>query len=127
MNDVLAYLFAIVITMPIPTTLVVFFIARKFYRRGKPALRFAINTTVLVYILAVEVSLFVIFERSYFWYILLFLIVLLSMFVILQWKYKKDIYFMKAWKGFWRLSFFLFMMAYVGLTVYGVTERILAL
>lgn len=81
----------------------------------------------LIYILAVHVTLLVIFNQSFLWYIFILLILLLSMFVILQWKYQEEVHFRKVWKGFWRFNFLLFGFSYIGLTIYGLMDRILSL
>ncbi|MYL33038.1 DUF3397 family protein [Pontibacillus yanchengensis] len=127
MTQVVAYILAAIITLPIPMTFVIYFFARKILKNKKRSLHVTVNIMTFFYILAVNATIFVIFEQSWFSYIFILLIVLLSMFVVLQWKYKEEVVFKSAWKGFWRFSFLLFSFAYIGLTIYGLTDRLLSL
>ncbi|KGX83764.1 DUF3397 domain-containing protein [Pontibacillus marinus] len=127
MSDLLAYLLAAAITLPIPMTIIVYMLTRKISRSKRMSLHVTVNSMTLLYILSVNATMGAIFDQSFFWYILIFLLVLLGMFVFLQWKYKDEIHFTKAWRGFWRFSFVLFAFAYIGLTLFGLTDRLLAL
>ncbi len=127
MSNILAYLLAAAITLPIPMTVIVYMLTRKVSRNKRKSLHVTVNSMTLLYILAVNATLGAIFGQSFFWYILIFLLVLLGMFVFLQWKYKEEIHFSKAWRGFWRFSFVLFAFIYIGLTLFGLTDRLLAL
>lgn len=127
MSQVFAYVIAAAITLPIPMTIMVYMLTRKISRSKRISLHVTVNSMTLLYILAVNATLVAIFGQSFFWYIFIFLLTLLGMFVFLQWKYKEEIKFSKAWKGFWRFSFVLFAFVYIGLTLFGLTDRLLAL
>ncbi|KGX88549.1 DUF3397 domain-containing protein [Pontibacillus litoralis] len=127
MSSIVVYLIAICITLPIPMTVIVYWLTRKITNNKKRSLHVTVNTTTLFYILAVHFTLQTIFEQSFLLYILLLLLCLLSLFVYLQWKYREEVKIRRAWKGFWRFTFLLFSFAYVLLTLYGLTVRVLAL
>lgn len=127
MKDIFANLVALFITLPIPIVIIVFFISAKFFGKKKKALHFTVNSTTLLFILAVHTSLYVIFDRSFFWLILIGLILMLSVSIFLQWKVRQEIQFQRAWRGFWRFNFLLFTLFYIGLTIYGLTNRLLAI
>ncbi|MCD5322581.1 MULTISPECIES: DUF3397 domain-containing protein [Pontibacillus] len=127
MNQVIAYLAAILITMPIPLTIIVYLIMRKTVKNKKKSLHMTVNSMTVIYVLAVPAALFVIFERSYISYVFILLLLLLSLFIYLQWKVRDEIEFRKAFKGFWRFSFLLFAGLHISLTIYGLANRLMTL
>lgn len=127
MNQMFAYLAAVLITLPVPLTIIVYMIMRKTVKNKKKSLHLTVNSMTLIYVFAVPAALFVIFERSYISYVFILLILLLSLFVFLQWKVKEEIVFKKAFKGFWRFSFLLFVSLHVSLTIYGLAYRLMTL
>lgn len=127
MSAFFTYIIAFIITFPIPMTIAFYILMRKLTRNKRKTLHLTVNCMTLIYIFSVNATLAAIFEKTFIWYIFILLILLLGLFVFLHWKYKEEVHFTKAWKGFWRLSFLLFVFSHIGLTLYGLTDRLLAL
>lgn len=127
MSELVTYLVAFMLTFPIPLTIAFYVCTRKITRNKRKTLHLTVNSMTVIYIFSVNATLMTIFERTFIWYIFILLILLLGMFVYLHWKFKEEVHFRKAWKGFWRLSFLLFVFSHIGLTLYGLTDRLLTL
>ncbi|MBO8155343.1 MAG: DUF3397 domain-containing protein [Bacillaceae bacterium] len=116
--------FALLITLPIPVWIAAFVLARKIYKHPRRAIHTASDMTAFLFIFSVSACLYVIFEQSFLPWIIIFLILMLSAFLLFQWKTKQEVVFVKAFKGFLRLSFLLFSTLYVILICYGIFQRV---
>ncbi|WP_053219772.1 DUF3397 family protein [Virgibacillus senegalensis] len=125
MIDLIVWLFAFCLTLPAVVSWLVYFIARKIRKNRLKALHVSVNYTTLLYILSVGVILHHLYETNYFGYIALFLLVLLSVFIIVQFKQRGEVLFRIAWRKYWRLNFLLFSLLYLLLVIYGVTASLL--
>lgn len=124
MSDILAYTIAIVLTLPLPFLVVFYLFARKWSRYKLKALHRTANYTAPVFILSVHVLLSVLFERSFFPVILVFLLLLLGLSLVAQYRLNEEVRFFRAFKGFWRVCFVLFIFFYIGLSTYGLVTRV---
>lgn len=127
MSHIFAYILAIVITFPIVVTVVLYYICKKIYRHPKKALHVSIAYSTLFYIVSVMIMLNQIFESSYSGIIVIFLLVTLMSFVLLQWKLTEEIIFKRAWKLFWRSMFLVFLVAYIMIGLTGIILNIINL
>lgn len=126
MIDAIIYIISFLITIPIIASFAVY-IGSMLHRRNKrKAVHTMVNWTTLLYIVAVAIMLRLIFGRNFTGIILIFLLVMLSIIIFIQWKTKRDVQFMKAAKLLWRISFLLFFMLYLCLAVLGVVKYMLA-
>ncbi|SDL77173.1 DUF3397 family protein [Sediminibacillus halophilus] len=126
MIDLMVWLLAFCLTMPIVISWLVYIIAKKVSNNRLKALHVSVNYTTLLYILSVGAIFHQLYGTTYYGYIFIFLIVLLSFFIIMQYKVKGEVLFLTAWRRFWRLSFLLFILLYFLLVIYGITAGILA-
>ncbi|SEB17229.1 Protein of unknown function [Thalassobacillus cyri] len=127
MGDVLIYIYAAALTMPIPILFVFYFIYRKIYRHKWKAIHKTTNLATLLFILSVDLLARVLFDQSFFGYILLLLLLILAGTVIIQHRLHEEVAFKRAWKGFWRFNSLLFGFLYIGLSIYGLTGKLLTL
>ncbi len=123
MTDFLISSLAMVITLPFPFLFLFYFFARKWYRHKQKALHQSVTVTAPIFIVSVHVLLFVLFERSFFAYIIIMLLLLLALSVVIQYKVHDEIRLFKAIKSFWRLSFLLFFAVYSSLSLFGLINR----
>ncbi|QTM99326.1 DUF3397 family protein [Sediminibacillus dalangtanensis] len=126
MIDLMVWLLAFCLTMPIVISWLMYIVVRKVSNNRLKALHVSVNYTTLLYILSVGVIFHHLYGTTYYGYIFIFLIVLLSFFIIMQYKVKGEVLFLTAWRRFWRLSFLLFTLLYFLLVLYGITAGILA-
>ncbi|MYL19084.1 DUF3397 family protein [Halobacillus litoralis] len=124
MSDWLAYGIAAVLTLPLPFLFVFYFFARKWSKHKWKAIHRTAGFTAPVFVMAVHVLLMVLFERSFFPFILIFLLLLLGVSIITQYKLKEEVQLFRAVRGFWRVSFLLFGLFYVGLSTFGLILRL---
>ncbi|MCP3026218.1 DUF3397 domain-containing protein [Halobacillus sp. A5] len=125
MSNVLIYITAFIMTAPLFILIVLYFLTRKWYRNKKKAVHQTAQLMVPVLIAAVYVLMMVLFGNGFFPWIIVLLLGLLSLALIVQYKLSEELRFIRAFKGFLRLTFLLFMFVYVGLTTYGLIDRLL--
>jgi hypothetical protein len=122
---VLSFIIAFLVTIPVFGFVFTYFIVLKLTKNRRKSVHKALDYSTILFILAVHFLILAIWEKSFFWLIFLFLIVLAMVFVIIHWKVKKEIVLRIVFKGFWRLSFLIFFIAYITLTLYGLIQRVL--
>lgn len=126
MLDIIVHILSFFITIPIIASFLVY-IGSMIHKRNKlKAIHRVVNWTTLFYIIAVTIMLAVIFERSFVGFVMIFLLILLSVIIFIQWKAKRDVQFVKAAKLLWRISFLLFFFLYGCLIVLGIIKQIAA-
>lgn len=115
---------AALITVPMIGYLAVFIISKQITGNHRRSVNFAIDFSTFLLVLSVHFLIITIWERSYFWLILLVLLVLAALFVWIHWKFKKEIVLPKVFRGFWRFNFLLFFSAYIILVLFGLVQRV---
>ncbi|MFS0672338.1 DUF3397 domain-containing protein [Ornithinibacillus sp. 179-J 7C1 HS] len=125
MLNIVLFVIAFVITLPILATIVMYYILKYLYRNPIKAFHKAINWSTFLYILAVHTLLSYLFSVNYLGYIFVLLLSILTVLIILQWKKYSEINYYKAFKLLWRLSFLLFFTLYIGLVLFGIVKSIL--
>ncbi|WP_431799505.1 DUF3397 domain-containing protein [Halobacillus andaensis] len=125
MSNVIIYFLAFIITAPLLILFILYFFTRKLYRNKRRAVHLTAQLMVPVLVASVYVLFVVLFGNGYLPWIIVFLLSLLSLAVIVQYKISEEIQFIKVFKGFLRLTFLLFMFVYFGLTAYGIVARVL--
>jgi hypothetical protein len=83
----------------------------------------ALDYTTLLYIISVHFLMVILWGKSFFWLIILVVLVVAMVFVLVHWKVKQEIIVKRVWRGFWRFNFILFFFAYFVLTFYGLVSR----
>lgn len=115
---------AALITVPMIGYLAVFIISKQITGNHRQSVNYAIDFSTFLLVLSVHFLTITIWEKSYFWLILLVLLVLAAIFVWIHWKFKKEIVLPKVFKGFWRFNFLLFFSAYIILVLFGLVQRV---
>lgn len=119
----LIYLIAIVITLPIIATWFVYVMSKKIYKQTWKAVHTAVNWTTIFYIIAVIMILLMFFNKSFIGIISIFLMIMLSIIVIVQWKLKTEVILRHGLKILWRVSFLVFSFSYTFLVIFGIVHR----
>ncbi|MDX5476191.1 MAG: DUF3397 domain-containing protein [Bacillaceae bacterium] len=123
MSTILASLFATLVTLPLLTMIVIYFISRKITRSNKKSFHYAIDFSTVFFILSVHYLIVTIWDKSFF-LILTSILLLIGIFiVIVQYKVREELDFTRVAKGFWRINFLLFFVAYFCLSLYGIIKR----
>ncbi|GAB2543034.1 DUF3397 domain-containing protein [Gracilibacillus alcaliphilus] len=118
------YLLALMVTLPLLVTYVVYVLALKISRQKRYAFHFAIDSTTILYIAAVVANVKWIFSLNLFGYIIAFLLILWLIMVVFHWRTYTDIVFAHVWKRFWKLTFLLFFALYIISSVIGIVYSI---
>ncbi|TGB05015.1 DUF3397 domain-containing protein [Halobacillus salinus] len=126
MAEVIIFIMAAILTMPIPFLFVFYFLSRRWHGRNKKAVHQTAAFSAPVFILAVHVLMLVLFQQSFFAYIVIFLMILLGLSLVIQYKLHDEIRFIRAFRGFWRAAFLLFTVVYMGLSIFGILGRIVS-
>ncbi|WP_100011056.1 DUF3397 domain-containing protein [Lentibacillus sediminis] len=120
MGDMIIYLLAVFLTIPILATGLVYGISKRITGKHWKSVHRAVNWTTILYIITVSLQLSILFDRPYPGIILIVLLSLLACIVIIQWKTQTEIVFTKALKLLVRISFLLFFGLYIVLGVIGI-------
>ncbi|WP_188454493.1 DUF3397 domain-containing protein [Virgibacillus oceani] len=126
MFDIIIYFIALLITVPLAATWIVYKIALKIHKQRWRAIHTAVNWTTCLYIFAVIALLTIVFEKQLAAFVLIVLLSFFTCIIIIQWKLKTEVVFSKAFKGFWRFSFLFFSFCYVCLVCIGLVQEILS-
>lgn len=124
MINIIVYFIAFFVTVPILATLIMYRLAVKRYTHPLRAIHFAVNWTTILYIIADLVLIAIIFERQIVGIVFVILICALAIIVIMQWKKKTEIDFVKAFKLVWRVCFLVFLLLYIFLILLGIIANI---
>lgn len=127
LSFILSSFIATLVTIPILGYLLVFIIAKQITKKHKRSVHIALDTSTLLFILSVHYLILVIWNKSFFPYILLLIISIAIVFVIIHWKVKQEINILQVFRGFWRFNFLLFFTAYAVLFLYGLIFRVSSL
>src|SRR5690606_24154930 len=123
--DFIVNIIAFFITIPVIFTLFVYLFVLKIRRlSAKQALHKAVNWSTVLYIIAVALIVQYLFELSVAGFILIFILAILTIVILLQWKNNTDIQFVKAVKLLWKICFLLFLFLYLCLIVVGLGMHI---
>jgi len=125
MIDFLIILLAFIITAPILITILTYYSLKFMYQNPHKAFLVAVNWTTIIYIIAVNTLLTYLFEGAFIGYIIVFLLCMLTIIIVLQWKNNTEINYQKALKLLWRLSFLSFFVLYISLVLYGILRGVL--
>ncbi|WP_144548871.1 DUF3397 family protein [Bacillus sp. X1(2014)] len=121
----LSYFISIFFAIPFLGFLFVFMVMKLVTKNTRKAVHTSLDSTTFLFIISVHFLIVTIWEKSYFWLIILIMILIAMIFVLVHWKVKEEIILKKVIKGFWRFNFLLFLLAYLTLTFYGLIHRAL--
>lgn len=124
MSNVLAWVLATMVTMPIIVFYLIYLITVKTTKDKKISLKLAVDLSGIFFIVAVYTIAFEIWSLSLFWLILIIILSVAIIFTFIHWKISEDIHLTKLLKGIWRFNFLLFFITYLLLSVYGLFVRI---
>ncbi|WP_404449970.1 DUF3397 domain-containing protein [Sutcliffiella horikoshii] len=124
MSEFLAGTLATIVTLPIFALIVFYYIAKLATRNNKKSFHLAIDASTLLFILAVHFIIIIIWETSLLSVILTVLLLIATVMVLIHYKMKEEIHFRRVFKGFWRMNFLLFFVAYFCLLTFGIIKRV---
>ncbi|NMH72269.1 DUF3397 domain-containing protein [Bacillus sp. RO2] len=124
MSGILAGTFATIVTLPIFAMIAFFYIAKLVTRNNKKSFHLAIDASTLFFILAVHFIMIIIWDTSFLSVILTVLLLIATVMVLTHYKIKEEIDFKRVFKGFWRVNFLLFFLAYFCLLTFGIIKRV---
>ncbi|MED4226099.1 DUF3397 domain-containing protein [Neobacillus cucumis] len=123
MSTIFSSVLTLFFALPILGTILVFIVIKFILKSTKRSLHLALDYTTLLYIISVHFLIVTLWGKSFFWLIILVMLVLAMVFLLVHWKVKEEIIVKRVWKGFWRFNFILFFAAYFLLTFYGLVSR----
>jgi hypothetical protein len=124
MLSILSPFIATFITAPILVYILVFITTKLLTKNHRKSVRRALDYSTIFFILSVHFIALTIWERSFLSVIFIFMLICAIIFVIINWKLKGEIVLSRFFKGYWRFCFLLFFLAYILLTIYGLTQRV---
>ncbi|AIF45469.1 DUF3397 family protein [Virgibacillus sp. SK37] len=124
MKEFIIYLISIFVAVPLLATWFTYLVARKAGKSEIKAVRITVYVTTILYIIAVAMLLKIIFGQTHSGYILVLILSVLCIIIFYQWRYNTEIVISKAIILTWRITFLLFLFAYLLLSLVGVIQRI---
>lgn len=125
MGNVIADIFATVVTIPVLGWFVIYFITLILTGNQKRAVLLSSDITTFLFILSVYFIIHEIWQVYPGWLIVTVLAIIACFFAFLRWNLKNDLALPKIVKAMWRFSFFMFGAAYFVLFFYGLVTRLL--
>lgn len=119
MGTFISGLFALFTIAPLLLYVLVFLIAIFMNGDSKKSLQLAADISTFFLIFSVHYLIITIWNKSLFGFIFLFLLLLLGLFTYLYKNIKGHFNYLLILKGFWRMSFLIFLILYIFLMVYG--------
>ncbi len=119
MSNALAWIVATFVTMPILALYFIYLISIKTTKNKKRSLKLAVDYSTILFIIAVYFIVYEIWTKSFFWIIMIVILIIGMIFTIIHWKVSEDIQLGKLLIGIWRVNFLLFFFAYLLLSLYG--------
>ena len=124
MVDFFSWAAALFVTVPLAGYIIIFVLSKQLTGNHRRSVQRAIDASTIFFILAVHFLARVIWNQSYLWLIVLFMIILAIVFVCLHWKIRQEIDVARVFRGYWRFNFLLFFFAYLVLVVFGLYQRL---
>ncbi len=124
MENILAWVVATIVTVPLLAWYLIYIITVKMTKKKKFSFRLAVDLSTIFFILSVHFILIELVGQSFLWVILLLIIGAACAFTVLHWKTKEDVQIHKVIKGAWRFNFLLFSTGYFILLLIGLVHRI---
>jgi hypothetical protein len=125
-SEIFAVIAATLVTIPLLGLYFVYLAAVKTTRNKVFSLKLAVDCTALLFMAAVYFLILEIWGVHLLWVFILFFLASAVIFTIMHWKVYEDIYIRKVIKGVWRFQFFVFLLAYFALILYGMFTSIYA-
>lgn len=111
MLQLVTYIIALLITFPLLMTISLYLLSKRWARSKKQAVHVSMQYSAPFYLLSFLVILNEVFASSYLGLVAIFLLILLLLFIIIQWKVTGDIFFRRVWQLFLRTLFLIFFLA----------------
>ncbi|MFS0782407.1 DUF3397 domain-containing protein [Bacillus sp. 1P06AnD] len=126
MGTVLSWIIATLVTLPVLGYLLVFVSTKQITKNHRSAVDLAMNSSAFLFILSVYFLIKTIWNISFFWFILLTIILISMIVVSVHLKVRQEIVFSRIAKGIWRINALVFMCAYVILIIIGICKNVVS-
>lgn len=124
-EKLLAHLPTILIVIPILGTLLLYKLIHLFTRSTWKAVHIAVDSSAILYVLAVVTLLQSIIGKSVIGYVIIGLLLTLAIILVIQWRNKTEVILKNGLIFLLRLSFLVFSIGYVSLLIYLLVQKIL--
>ncbi|MYL46552.1 DUF3397 family protein [Virgibacillus halodenitrificans] len=124
MKEFIIYLISIFVALPILATWFTYLIARKVGKTKIKAIHITVYVTTILYIIAVAMLFKIIVGHTHLGYLAVLVLSVLCIIIFYQWRYNTEIVIFKAIILTWRITFLLFLFAYLLLSMVGIILRI---
>jgi hypothetical protein len=124
--NILTSIISVFFTVPLLGFFIVFYISKLITKNSRRSVHIALDYTTVLFIISVHFLVVTILGKSFFWLIILVIILSGMLFSVVHWKFKGEIVLNKVLKGIWRFNFLFFFTVYIALTIFGSIERAVA-
>lgn len=124
MAGIVSTILTTLITAPILVYFLVFIVCKQWTKNHQKSINLALDFSTIFFIFSVHFLIITIWEKSFLWVIFIFMSGCAILFVIINWKVKREILFSRFIRGYWRFNFLVFFIAYLTLTIYGLIQSV---
>ncbi|WP_026692132.1 DUF3397 domain-containing protein [Peribacillus kribbensis] len=124
MATIVSILAATLITVPLISYIISFTVLKQITKNHRRSVQTSADITVLFLVLSVHYLIKVIWGVSFTGFLCIVLLAVAAAVTVMNYKYRKEIDFSRIFKGFLRMNFLFFFIAYVVLVLYGTIQRI---
>lgn len=121
---ILSSIYGIIVIFPIVGYIIAFIISKLVLKNHKRAVFLAIDITTFIMIFSVHHIVKVVFNQSFFWLIIIIMLIFAAILVLYVYKTKGEIEYEKIFKSIWRMYFLLLLVTYVLLIFIGLYQTI---
>ncbi|MGM0873554.1 MAG: DUF3397 domain-containing protein [Bacillota bacterium] len=125
MVEIITWMISLAVTLPMLTLVILFLILRVVVKNKKKLILWTVDLSTFFFIVSVHFHLLTLFEQSFLSFIILGLMCLTLIVYSVDYKRSKAPSMTRVSKKVWRMSFLLFFVSYLILTIYGISSGII--
>ena len=125
MDSVIAFVLAILITIPIVGWFLLYIVTVKITKKKAYSVKLASDLSAVIFILSVYFIMYEIWHESFLWLIAIIFLSVASVYTFIYWKISEDLHIGTLLRGIWRFNFLFFFVLYFALSIYGLVVKML--
>ena len=123
--NVLSTILALLTTIPFLTFFIVFIVLKKITKRSTYSTKMAADLSVIFFLISINGLTMMLFDRLILLEIVVGFVILVGIFLFIQWRRDEDILLWRAVRIVWRIAFMLSVIAYLVLLIIAFIESLI--
>ncbi len=123
--NVLSTILALLTTIPFLTFFIVFIVLKKITKRSTYSTKMAADLSVIFFLISINGLTMMLFDRLILLEIVVGFVILVGIFLFIQWRRDEDILLWRAVRIVWRIAFMLSVIGYLVLLIIAFIESLI--